>query len=71
MNEMERIVICNHCGEPEYYGEFRWLNGTCSCRSCYKRQWEREEQEPYRWNDLDGKRPTMEEYEKQESEVSK
>lgn len=68
MNEMNRIVICNHCGEPEYFGEFRWLNGTCSCRSCYKSQWEREEQEHYRWSDLDGKRPTMEEYEKQESE---
>lgn len=70
MDEMKRIVICNHCGKPEYYGEFRWLNGTCSCRSCYKSQWEHENHKPYTWNDLDGQRPTMEEYEKQESGVS-
>ena len=50
MDEMKRIVICKHCGKPEYYGDMRWLN------------------ELYKWKDLDGKRPTMEEYQEQESE---
>ena len=63
----EEIVICRHCGKPEYFGEFRWLSGICSCRSCYKAQWEREEKELYRWDDLDGPRPTMEEYQEQEA----
>nr|DAY45015.1 MAG TPA: hypothetical protein [Caudoviricetes sp.] len=44
----------------------RWLNGRCSCRNCYKSQWQGENHKLYSWNDLDGKRPTMEEYEKQE-----
>ena len=70
MDEMNRIVICKHCGKPEYYGEMRWLSGRCSCRSCYKAQWQDENHELYKWNDLDGKRPTMSEYEKQESEVA-
>ena len=68
MNEMNRIVICKHCGKPEYYGDMRWLNGVCSCRSCYKSQWEDMNHELYKWKDLDGKRPTMEEYRKQENE---
>ena len=68
MDEMNRIVICKHCGKPEYYGEMRWLSGRCNCRSCYKAQWQDENHELYKWNDLDGKRPTMSEYEKQESE---
>lgn len=62
MDEMNRIVICNHCGEPEYFGEMRWLSGICSCRNCYKGQYERERREIYRWTDLDGRRPTMDEY---------
>lgn len=63
---VDKIVICKHCGKPEYYGEMRWLNGRCSCRNCYKSQWQDENHKLYSWNDLDGKRPTMEEYEKQE-----
>lgn len=68
MDEMKRIVICRHCGQPEYFGEMRWLSGICSCRKCYKAQFEREEHMLYRWGDLDGPVPTMEEYEKQEKE---
>lgn len=34
--------------------------------TCYKIQWEKESNDLYRWNDLDGKRPTMEEYQEQE-----
>lgn len=64
--DMKKIVICNHCGEPEYWGEMRWLNGICSCRSCYKGQYERERHETYIWHDLDGERPTMADYQKQE-----
>lgn len=70
MEEMNRIVICKRCGKPEYYGKMRWLNGACGCRYCYKAQWEYENNKRYEWNDLDGKRPTMEEYRKQESEAS-
>lgn len=66
MDEMKRIVICKHCEMPEYYGEMRWLLGICSCRNCYKGQYERERHEIYKWDDLDGKRPTMEEYIEQE-----
>jgi hypothetical protein len=38
--EMDDVVICRHCGRPEYYGEMRWLNGFCGCRRCYKSKWE-------------------------------
>lgn len=48
----------------------RWLNGVCGCRSCYKSQWEDTNHELYKWKDLNGKRPTMEEYQKQGSGVS-
>lgn len=63
----DEIVICKYCNNPEWWGEMRWLSGQCSCRNCYKRQWEREKHSLYTWNDLDGKRPTMEEYQKQEN----
>jgi hypothetical protein len=36
----------------------RWLNGRCECRSCYKSHYEEVHKELYRWNDLDGPRPT-------------
>lgn len=49
MDEMNRIVICKHCGEPEYYGEMRWLSGRCSCRNCYKWQYESENGRLYTW----------------------
>ena len=63
MNEDKQIVICKRCKKPEYWGEMRWLSGFCVCRDCYRAQCEQEEGEPYKWNDLDGERPTMEEYE--------
>ena len=63
MNENKQIVICKRCKKPEYWGEMRWLSGFCVCRDCYRAQCEQEEGELYRWNDLDGERPTMEEYE--------
>lgn len=66
MNEMKRIIICKHCGKPEYYGSMRWLNGKCSCRRCYKAQWESENKRLYTWKDLDKEPyPTMEDYNKQ------
>ena len=64
MDENKRIVICRRCKKPEYWGEMRWLSGFCVCRDCYKAQWESENHKPYTWDDLDGKRPTMEEFEK-------
>ena len=68
---MDEIIICRHCGKPEDYGKMRWLNGVCSCRSCYKSQWEDTNHEVYIWRDLDGKRPTMEEYESQKEKRNK
>lgn len=65
MDEMNRIVLCKHCRKPEYYGEFRWLSGWTGCRDCYKEEYRTQTGEIYEWNDLDGKRPTMEEYEEQ------
>lgn len=44
----------------------RWLNGRCICRDCYKADYERSTGTVYTWTDLDGKRPTMDEYNKQE-----
>jgi len=69
MNEVSEIVICRHCGKPEYSGEMRWRSGICSCRACYKAQYEREEHKLYQWSDLDGKRPTMEEYRAQSKKM--
>lgn len=65
---MDRIVLCKHCNQPEYWGEMRWLNGKCSCRRCYKADYEISHREPYKWDDLDGKRPTMQEYMEQEEQ---
>ena len=65
-DDMTRIVICKHCGRPEYYGDMRWLSGKCCCRSCYRAEWEDANKKLYVWDDLSGPRPTKEEYEKQE-----
>lgn len=65
--EMNRIVLCKYCRKPEYYGEMRWMRGLCLCRDCYKRNYEGRYGE-YVWDDLDGRRPTMEEYQKQEEQ---
>ena len=64
-DEMNMIHICKYCRKPEYYGEFRWLSGKMCCRNCYKAEWESQYHKPYRWEDLDGPRPTKEEYELQ------
>lgn len=67
MNDlMDKIVDCKYCGRPEYYGEMRWLNGKCMCRSCYKYEYEQEYRKPYIWDDLDGERPSLKELYKQE-----
>lgn len=60
------IVICKSCNRPEYRGKMRWLNGKCMCRDCYKADYERSTGKAYIWTDLDGKRPTMDEYNEQE-----
>lgn len=62
----EEIVICKHCGKSEYCGAMRWLSGRCACRNCYRSFWEDQNHERYIWDDLDGPRPTMEEYKEQE-----
>lgn len=66
-DEMKEIIICKHCGKPEYYGEMRWLNGFCGCRDCYKQEFEKTYKRPYIWSDLNGKRPSIEEYNSQEN----
>lgn len=61
------IVICKQCGNPEYWNEMRWLSGRCTCRDCYKTDYETSTGKAYKWDDLNGKRPTMAEYEEQEA----
>lgn len=68
MDEMKKIHICKNCKRPEYWGKFRWLSGSMICRNCYRAIWESENKKIYIWDDLDGRRPTMEEYKKQEAE---
>ena len=65
---MNRIVICKYCGRPEYYGEMRWLSGKCSCRACYRADYEDRTGNLYTWDDLNGIVPTIEEYKAQEKE---
>lgn len=67
-DDNKRIVICKECKKPEYWGDMRWLSGKCTCRNCYKAAYTRETGKQYVWDDLDGKRPTMEEYRKQEEQ---
>ncbi|MBS6708959.1 MAG: hypothetical protein KH280_07950 [Blautia sp.] len=69
MINMDKIVICKQCNRPEYWGEMRWLSGKCTCRNCYRANWQDENKALYEWDDLDGPRPTMDEYEKQEKEA--
>ena len=68
MPEMNEIYICKYCGKPEYWGEFIWLSGRMLCRDCYKKEWEEQHHRPCEFTNLDGVRPTMEEYERQEAE---
>ena len=58
-NYMNKVIICKYCGRPEYYGEMRWFNSRCMCRSCYKFEYEKEAREPYKWDDLEGERPSI------------
>ena len=60
---MNKAVYCKYCSKPEYYGELRWLDGKCMCRSCYKREYESYYSRPYPWDDLDGERPTIKDVE--------
>lgn len=57
-DEMVRIVKCRHCDGYEYFGEMRWLNGRCACRSCYKGHREELDRRLYDYTDLDGPKPT-------------
>lgn len=66
MSEDKNIVLCKECSHPEYWGEMRWLSGRCMCRDCYRKQYEDETGKLYAWKDLDGKRPSIEEYNQQE-----
>ena len=63
----EEIVICKECKKPEYWGKMRWLEGRCLCRRCYRARWGHLNQREYKWDDLDGPRPTLEEYKEQEA----
>ena len=67
MEEEKEIVYCKHCGKFEYWGEMRWLHGRCLCRNFYKDAYQQEYGEPYRWNDLEGPRPSREDYWNQEA----
>lgn len=60
-DDMKRVIRCKYCGKPEYYGEFRWISGKMLCRDCYKADFEKRNKTPYRWHDLDGKRPAEDE----------
>lgn len=59
-DDMKRVIKCKHCGKPEYYGEFRWMDGKMLCRDCYKAEYEKKYGHPYKWRDLDGERPNTE-----------
>lgn len=63
-----KISICSICGRPEYFSEFRWLNGMQLCRDCYKEYYESVRGCQYIWNDLDGDRPTLDQYMSQKRE---
>lgn len=65
-DEFKEIVICKHCRKHEYWGEMRWNDGKEMCRDCYKNDYKNRTGKIYHWNDLDGKRPTIEEYKSQE-----
>jgi len=66
MDEMKEIVVCKYCGRYEYYGEMRWLSGKCCCRSCYKADYEDRTGKPYKWDDLNGYVPQLEDWHRQE-----
>lgn len=61
-----RIQICRYCNRPEYWEKMTYLNGKCMCRECYKAEYEATYHKPYQWDDLDGPRPTMQDFINQE-----
>lgn len=75
--QRKEIVICKYCNKPEYLGVMRLFSGRFACRNCYQFFYNAQ----YVWNDffwevhnhkciredLDGPRPTMEEYKEQEA----
>lgn len=61
-DEMNEIVKCKYCDRLEYYGKMRWLSGKCTCRECYKEDYETRTGKLYTWDDLDGVRPTKVDY---------
>ena len=64
---MDLIVKCKYCSGFEYYGEMRWLGGREMCRDCYRAEYEARTGTIYGWDDLDGPKPTMKDYERQET----
>ena len=66
MDGEDEIVICRHCGTPEYYGQMRWFDGVQMCRTCYYHRYELE-RGTYIWDDLDGPYPTKGAYVKQQA----
>lgn len=65
--QKEEIVICKHCGKPEYWGVMRRLSDWYACRKCYLSLREGQNHKRYTRDDLDGPRQTMEEYKEQEA----
>jgi hypothetical protein len=63
--EEQEIVLCSLCSKPEYAAEQRRILGGLVCRTCYRNIFEDIVEDSYRVHDLDGLRPTMEEYEAQ------
>ena len=69
MPDEDRIMQCKRCGEYEYWGEMRWLCGKCLCRNCYRQAYEKMYQIRYRGRDLDGPRPTADDYRRQQAAI--
>ena len=66
--QKEEIVICKYCGKPEIFGELcaGFLAGALAGIATGA-IWEDQSHKRYIWDDLDGLRPTMEEYKEQEA----
>lgn len=56
------VVICRECGKPEYWGEVRWINNISLCRSCYKAQYKSIYNKEYTMSNLDGRKPSLQDY---------
>ena len=61
---MNEVKQCRHCGKYDYDGLFRWKNGRCMCRRCYRYYWQDLTGKLYPWDDLDGDFPSESEIEK-------